>query len=473
VGGVRSRFPSFSPFDVTQGALSLSNGQGGVRGGYSIAMLHYLRKIIPQPVLGVYHLVLARLAVFVYGNPSSEMIVIGVTGTNGKSSTVQMTAQLLESLGYKVGYTGTAGFSIAGKEIANEMKMTMPGRFYLQKILRRMVKAGCEYVIVETSSQGIIQSRHIGVNYDVVTYTNLTPEHIEAHGGFKKYKEAKGELFSHLMKKTHKIIKSNETEKISVMNADDDHAPYFSSFAADRHITFSKSGTPDKDHMVVKRGKVDENGLHLKVNDVDMVIPYIATFEQKNAISALSILYALGFNEKQIKKALKHLESIPGRFERVDEGQDFTVIVDYAYEPYALHALLDAVKVLKPKRIIGIHGSAGGGRDKARRQKIGQFAAEHEDIVIITNEDPYDEDPRAIIEQVAEGAIKARKQKGVNLFLIDDRDTAISKAIHLAKKDDVVIITGKGSETVMAVEKGKKVPMDDRKSARKALKEIL
>ena len=383
-----------------------------------------------------------------------------------------MLAQMLESLDFTVGYTSTAGFSIAGHEIINEMKMTMPGRFYLQKILRRMVRAGCDYAIVETSSQGIEQHRHIGINYDLVTYTNLTPEHIEAHGGFDNYKKAKGKLFAHLVNRSRKTINGNKIDKIAVINADGDYAPYFSSFKADRHVTYSKSGSPDTDHLVVKRGKSDAPGLAIKVNDVGMTVPYIATFQQKNAISALAVLFALGFSQKKIKKALENLEPIAGRFERVDEGQDFSVIVDYAYEPYALHALLSAVKVLKPKRIIGIHGSAGGGRDKARRQKIGKIAAEYEDIVIITNEDPYDEDPQQIIEEVAKGALKAGKQEGVNLLLIEDRDAAIDKAIHLAKKGDAVIITGKGSETVMAVKKGKKVHMDDRESARRAIKSL-
>lgn len=436
-------------------------------------MLHALRKITPSVFLRAYHLALSKLAVFVYRNPSKDLIVIGVTGTNGKSSTVQMIAQMFESLGYKVGYTGTAGFSIAGKEMKNEMKMTMPGRFFLQRLLRSMVRAGCEYAIIETSSQGIDQFRHLGINYDLVTYTNLTPEHIEAHGSFEAYKKAKGKLFAHLTKRPHKIIHGKIIEKVSVINADDEYAPYFLSFNADRHITFSAFGSSQDDHLVIRYGSVDYHGLKITVDGVEMLIPYIATFQQKNAVSALAVLRALGFAHDQIKQALECLEPIAGRFERVDEGQDFAVIVDYAYEPFALHALLDAIKILKPKRIIGIHGSAGGGRDKARRYKIGQIAAEHEDVVIVTNEDPYDEDPRAIIEQVAKGAQDAGAKEGIDLFLIDDREEAIRKAVRLAKTGDVVIITGKGSETVMAVEKGKKVAMDDRESARRAIKECL
>ncbi|MCR4312448.1 MAG: Mur ligase family protein, partial [Candidatus Uhrbacteria bacterium] len=157
-------------------------------------MLSRLKSLIPVPLLGAYHLVLARAAEFVYGHPSDRMVVVGITGTNGKSSTVMFTAQLLTELGAKVGYTSTAGFSIAGKAIENRMKMTMPGRFVLQRLLRRMVKSGCTHAVVETSSQGLIQHRHLGINYDLALFTNLTPEHIEAHGGFESYKAAKSIL---------------------------------------------------------------------------------------------------------------------------------------------------------------------------------------------------------------------------------------------------------------------------------------
>lgn len=433
-------------------------------------MLHALRKIIPKQILQMYHFCLAKIAVFVYKNPSRKLIVIGVTGTNGKSSTVQMIAQMLESLGEKVGYTTTAGFYIAGQDIENKMKLTMPGRFYLQRMLKEMVVAGCRYAIIETSSQGIEQYRHLGINYDLVTYTNLTPEHIEAHGGFEAYKKAKSKLFTHLMHRAHKNINGKKIEKTLVINADDEHAAYFLSFPADRQITYSIHGRECNDHIVIKNISSNEKGLALEVCGEKMQIPYIATFQQKNAISALSVCYALGYPLKKIAKALNALEPIAGRFERVDCGQDFAVIVDYAYEPYALHALLDSVKILNPKRIIGIHGSAGGGRDRARRYKIGQIVADHEDIVIVTNEDPYDEDPRSIIEEVAKGARESGMKDNVDLFLVDDRKQAIQKAISIAKKGDVVLITGKGSETVMAVKGGKLIPFDDRKVTLEALK---
>jgi UDP-N-acetylmuramoyl-L-alanyl-D-glutamate--2,6-diaminopimelate ligase len=412
-------------------------------------MLHRIKKLIPNPALQVYHYVLARFAEVLYGSPSEKMIVIGVTGTNGKSSTVNFIAQLLTELGETVGYTSTAGFSIAGKEIENKMKMTMPGRFYLQHILREMLAARCGYVIVETSSQGLDQFRHLGINYDVAVFTNLTPEHIEAHGGFENYKKAKGKLFAHLTHRKKKTIAGKVIDKTIVVNGDDEHSNYFSSFHADRHIAFHEGDIASGELTNLK-----------------------ARFERLNAHAAIATVTALGFPKEKVLEAAQKLHPVAGRFEQIEEGQPFLVVVDYAYEPFALKALYEAVEGMGYHSLIGVHGSAGGGRDVARRPIIGKLAGEHEKTVIVTNEDPYDEDPRGIIEQVGAGAKAAGKVEGVDLLLIDDRGEAIGKAMMLAKPGDAVLITGKGSEPVMAVKNGKKVPWDDRESARSALKKL-
>ena len=202
-------------------------------------MIHTLKQLVPSWMKAPYHWVLALLSALVYGFPSNKLVVIGVTGTNGKSSTVQFIAQMLESLGQHVGYTGTAGFYIDGEVIENTLKMTMPGRFLLQRLLRDMVRAGCRYALVETTSQGIEQFRHLGINYDVVVFTNLTPEHIESHGGFENYKAAKGKLFAHLTHRKRKHFGDEVVEKISVINADDPHAPFFLRFPADGVVRFS------------------------------------------------------------------------------------------------------------------------------------------------------------------------------------------------------------------------------------------
>lgn len=380
------------------------------------------------------------------------MIVIGVTGTNGKSSTVQFIAQLLEALDYKVGYTTTAGFSIAGEVIENRMKMTMPGRFYLQKLLRNMVHAGCQFAVIETSSEGIKQFRHLGINYDVAVFTNLTPEHIESHGSFEKYKQAKGRLFSHLAQSSRKTIDGKKLQKVSVVNIDDPHAEFFAAFPVDDLVTFSWESTD------------------ATINGKDLEIPLLATFQKMNATGAVAALIAAGLEKKRVESVLSQLRPIAGRFQSIDCGQDFHVIVDYAYEPYALQALYEAVEKIPHERIIGIHGSAGGGRDVARRPKIGELAARHEDVTIVTNEDPYDEDPREIIEAVAAGAERLGMVRGKDLHLIDEREEAIQFAVSEANRGDIVLITGKGSEPVMAVEGGRKVPWSDEDAAVRALR---
>lgn len=422
-------------------------------------------------MLSAYHLALAMLASAKYGHPSDALMVIGVTGTNGKSSTVNFIAQILSNLGYKVGYTSTAGFNIAGRDMVNAMKMTMPGRFVLQRLLRQMVDAGCAYAIVETSSQGLAQYRHIGINYDVAVFTNLTPEHIEAHGGFEKYKKAKGILFDRLGKLKRKKIGGKLVPKVNVVNADDEYAPFYASFAADRHMDFSFGDDQGSaDHLIGSVRYPSPTGVIFGVNGIDVTLPLLARFEHKNALAAVAAVVAAGVPLKDAVGAASKLRSVPGRFERIDCGQPFMVIVDYGYEPYALVALYDSLPEYAG-RIIGVHGSAGGGRDVARRTEIGRVAAEHEDIVVVTNEDPYEEDPRAIIEAVAKGARDHGKADGASLFTIDDRKEAIAFALAQAKAGDVVLVTGKGSEPVMAV-KGGSIPWDDRSVARAALADL-
>lgn len=431
-------------------------------------MLHRLKKLVPKPFVQGYHWSLAYASAMYYRYPSKELIVIGVTGTNGKSSTVQLTAQLLTLLGERVGYTTTAGFKIAGESIENKMKITMPGRFTLQALLRRMVDEECKYAIVETSSQGILQFRHLGIQYDAVLITNLTPEHIEAHGGFEAYREAKGRLFTHLMRYPQKKINGTLIPRTSLINMDDEHAQYYANFKVDRKLKFSWSGNESADVSVQKKEFLP-SGANISIEGVEMKIPLGAEFQQKNVLAAVAIVRSLGFSLEEIAIAVEKLEGIPGRFEVVDRGQPFHVIIDYAYEPYALRALLADAKKLQPNRIIGVHGSAGGGRDRARRAEIGRLAAEEEDVVIVTNEDPYDEDPVTIIQEVGEGARNAGKVQGEDLYLIEDRMEAIEQAIALAQEGDVVLLTGKGSEPVMAVANGKKVPWNDKDAAVRAL----
>lgn len=433
-------------------------------------MLHTLKHLIPSSLLQLYHAFLGYIAGVIYRHPANGMVVIGVTGTNGKSTTVQFIAQLLTELGETVGYTSTAGFSIAGQTVENRMKMTMPGRFALQRMLRAMRQAGCTYAIVETSSQGLAQYRHVGINYDIVVFTNLTPEHLEAHGGFEQYRRAKGLLFSHLTARAHKMLGGKRILKHVVANGDDAHAAYFTSFPADVHWLFGWR-VHEAQGVYARELSRHADGARVEVQGISADWHLSAHFSRLNALAAVTAVHACGFSLQATLRASEKLRDVAGRFERIFVGQPFMVVVDYAYEPYALQALFASLPSHTGK-VIGVHGSAGGGRDKARRPLIGHIAAEHEDVVIVTNEDPYDEDPQVIIDAVAAGAREKGKCDGKDLFLIPDREEAIRFALQQAEAGDVVLITGKGSEPVMAVAGGKTIPWDDRQVVRNVLSSL-
>ncbi len=425
---------------------------------------HYVRKIVPEPVIKVYHWVLAYLAAAMYRNPSKQLTVIGVTGTHGKTTTVEWIGRILESAGESVGWATTNSFKVGVKEWPNATKMTMLGRFQLQKMLRQMVSQGVKYAVIETSSQGIMQYRHLGIKYDLVLLTDLSPEHIEAHGSFENYKNAKGKLFEHL-----------GGQGIKILNLDDEHVEYFAAFDSEKTYGFGineskKQRSKEAVPIIAKQIKTTDRGSTFSVDGQDFKLAPLGMFNVYNALAAITAAQALGFDLKTIAIGVSKLEGVPGRLEVIDEGQDFTVIVDYAFEPVALSKLFDAIGFFDHKRVIHVTGSTGGGRDVARRPIIGKLSAERADVTIVTNEDPYDDDPQEIIDDVAAGALEAGAKEGNNLFKILDRAEAIVKAISLANPGDIVLITGKGSEPVMAVKHGKTVPWDDREEARKALK---
>lgn len=420
----------------------------------------FIRRLLPASVLSFYHRALATLAAFLFQHPSEKMIVIGVTGTNGKSTVVSLIGQLLEHAGHRVGWTSTASFKVGQKEWLNNKKMTMLGRFQLQKLLREMYTTGCEFAIVETSSEGIKQSRHIGLNYDVAVFTNLTPEHIESHGGFKNYKQAKLDLFRQLTRKPRKVIEGREIQKIFVVNGDDPAAKDFLQPSADKKIVYVVDGDVE----------LTAAGSHFRALGLDMTTPLIGRFNVQNTLAAISVVKEFGMSPELIAEAVAQLKPVPGRLERINEGQPFTVIVDYAPDPDSMKKLYEEILPLIPhKRVIHVFGSCGGGRDVARRPVLGKISGSHADVCMVTNEDPYDDDPMQIMKEVAGGAREARKRDEMNLFVIASRREAIRKAVAMAEPEDLVLITGKASEQGMMVANGKMIPWDDRVEARKAI----
>ena len=475
---------------------------------YIDKILNKIKRYVPNKLFEalqpVYHFTLNWLAAFVYGHPSEKLIVIGVTGTTGKTTSVFLIAKTLEGAGYKVGFTSTAMFNDGKKEWLNDKKMTMIGRFFTQKILRKMVKHKCQYAIVETTSEGIKQFRHKFINYDILVFTGLYPEHIESHGSFEKYKEAKGKLFEHLKKckvkyaDDKKFVKSgisglkktdlNRVRKTSIINLDDKNANYFLDFWAEEKIAYTKE---DKEKIngeeVVEYKFVEANRdsttfmfnaptpnpsptRSSRERRIKVKLQLLGDFNIVNAMNAVCVSLSQNIDAKDIKKGLEKIEGVAGRLEKINEGQNFTVIVDYAFEPNAVSKLYETIKMIPYKKVIHVLGSTGGGRDAARRPKLGELAGKNADVAIITNEDPYDEDPQVIIDAVAEGALHAGKELNKNLFKILDRHEAIEKALEFAEENDIVLITGKGSEQAMCVANGEKVTWDDRAVVRGILK---
>ncbi len=380
---------------------------------------------MPPFFLNVYHFKLALLGAVLYGFPgmNKNIKIIGVTGTSGKSTTVDFISRILEEAGAKVASTSTARFKIGEKEWENKYKMTMPGRFVMQKFLRQAKKAGCMYIILEVTSEGINQFRHKFINFDTVVFTNLGQEHIEAHGGFENYRNAKLRLFK-------------ENKNTHIINVDDKNAKYFLDTPASKKITFSRK---------------NEKAKEIKLN-------LLGQFNIMNALAAVSVAENYGVDFEICKRALLKVKAIPGRMEIIKK-EPFMAVVDYAHTPEQLEA---AYKSFEGKPLICVLGSCGGGRDKWKRPVLGELAKKYCKEIIVTNEDPYEEDPLEIIDQVATTAgDKAQK--------IQDRVEAIKKAIKSAMPGDVVIITGKGSEPWMCVANGKKIPWDDRRIAKEAM----
>ena len=469
--------------------------------------MNRLKKLIPKKLFlalqPAYHFLLSLTAAVFAVFPSRRLIVIGVTGTAGKTSTVYMIAKMLEVAGYKTGFTSTAVFSDGEREWLNNKKMTMPGRFFIQKMIRRMARNGCRYAVIETTSEGIKQFRHRFINYDTLVFTGLYPEHIESHGSFEKYKEAKGKLFAHLHRfgnkyadGTKKVCHTSTSKgmakldlsrikKTIIVNGDDEQASYFLNFWSEAKAAYSLNSAVDLAALVtglsseaaVKefaffRGELlvsDATGLELDVSGQRLHLNLLGSFNAYNALAAYSVGIDQGVAVKKIKAGLESVRQLAGKMEMIEAGQDFTAIVDYSFEPKALEKLYDTISVLPHQRLIHVLGSAGGGRDKARRPIMGRLAAENADIIVVTNEDPYDEDPVAIINQVAAGAEMSGKTNGEDLFKILDRTEAIKKAVFLAKKNDIVLLTGKGAEQYICLANGVQEPWDDRRALKQAI----
>lgn len=413
-----------------------------------------LRKFIPLFLISWYHYCLAFLGALFFRFPSKKMKVIGVTGTKGKTTTCNFIAHLLNSAGFKTGMTTTVNFRIGDKEWLNKTKQTMLGRFRLQKMLADMHKQGCQYAVVETSSEGILQHRHRFVDYDIAVFTNLYPEHIERHGSFENYRAAKMKLFEKI-----------SPRGIGIYNLDDENAGFFSKFPMAKKYGYSLEGSSNENMIVVKAEncREKEDGIEFFINQSSFNPKLLGRFNMYNCLAAVCLGLSQGIEMEIIRKSLNEIKPVAGRMEQINKGQDFKIIIDYSYEPTSLENALKTVRIFNPQRIIAVFGSAGGGRDKWRRPVMGEVADKYADIVIVTTDDPYDEDPSRIVDEILPGVLKNKKRVlEENIFRIVDRREAIKKALSLAQKGDLVLLAGKAGEVWMNVAKGKKIPWNDK-----------
>ncbi len=402
-------------------------------------------------LFSIYHFLLSFLANLLFGFPSKKIFVLGVTGTKGKSTVVELISFILEKAGYKVASLSSVWVKIGEERKKNLTDMTMPGRFFIQKFLRKAVKAECQYALVEVTSQGVVQHRHKFIDWNGAMFLNLAPEHIEAHGGFEKYREAKLKFFRYVAKQKKE---NNESKRLFFINRDDPNSEYFIESSRSQNgkiILFSKNQIPAYLSSIRK-----------------------STFLFPEDIAAAwAFAKEIGISGNQIEKFVKEFPGLSGRMEIIQE-KPFKVIIDYAHTPDSLCKVYRTLLRLKPKtknqkpKMICLLGSAGGGRDKWKRPKMGEIAAKYCRTIILTNEDPYNENPAKILSEIKSGIISSQFSSS-NLFEILDRREAIKKAISLAKEGDVVIITGKGSENWIH-QKGGKIPWNERKIVEEEIK---
>jgi UDP-N-acetylmuramoyl-L-alanyl-D-glutamate--2,6-diaminopimelate ligase len=421
-----------------------------------------LRTLIPTSALLRYHQFSALIASTWYGNPSRKLVVIGVTGTKGKSTTCNYIWSVLQHSGKKTALTGTANFRIGTTETLNPYHLSMPGAWIIQKFLRRAVQEGCTHAVIEVTSEGLKQWRHAGIQFDSAVFTNLTPEHLPSHNNsFDEYRAAKLRLFTALCSS----LKSNSC---AVLNNDSSEVAAFAAASPPRRVTYATHAAAD---LVAKNIQVTATGGSFQIDDTTFTLQIPGFFNVSNAVAAIAVGRALGMSLQQCVPGIAALTGVPGRMEAIDMGQSFSLWVDYAHEKESMGGLLNtlrAIRTTQEQKIIVLLGAEGGGRDKSKRPIMGEQVGQQADYVIVSNVDPYEDDPTPICEDIAVAAEAAGMKRNENLFVIEDRRSGIAKAISLARPGDLVAITGKGAEQSIVIG-GKSAPWDDRTVVREEL----
>lgn len=425
-------------------------------------LLHFLKNLIPVAIFRllqpVYHFLLSFLAALTYGFPSRHLFVVGVTGTKGKTTVVELCHRILEESGAGVASLSSLRFRIGARELPNLRKMTMPGRFFVQKFLHQSLRAGCRYAVLEVTSEGIKQFRHRFISFDAAILTNVAPEHIESHGSFERYLRAKLDLFFRLPR-----------EGIAIINRDDQNAGRFRASTRARVVSYSNEGISVHSRFSpVTAAEIKSAGLRFELAGTSISSPLLGSFNLSNVLAASALGLAEHLTLEKIASAVKKVEGVPGRMEILQE-EPFWVVVDYAHTPDSLKLVYAAVRKIQEERggkgrLVCVLGAAGGGRDRWKRPVLGRIASQMCERVILTNEDPYDEDPSAILAEIGRGATLPYET-------ILDRREAIRAALSGAERADLIVITGKGAEPWIMGPNQLKTPWDERVVVRELLKE--
>jgi UDP-N-acetylmuramoyl-L-alanyl-D-glutamate--2,6-diaminopimelate ligase len=423
---------------------------------------------VPQAQVEDARAAMAPIAAIFNGDPTAELGVVGITGTNGKTTTAFLIRHLLESAGHRCGLLGTVQQVVGGR--VEEVERTTPEAIDLQRTFDRMLEAGDEYCAMEVSSHALVLHRADAVHFAAKVFTNLSQDHLDFHADMEDYFEAKRLLFSG--EGGSPIIELEGG--ISVINVDDSYgrrlAEDLNCGSGGGCLSYSAAG--GRADLSARGVTFDASGSRFTCvapdEEIEVRIPLPGDFNVANALAALSVAHALGLDLSAAAAALASAEQVPGRFESIDEGQPFAVVVDYAHTPDSLENVLEAARRVTEGRLISVFG-CGGDRDRDKRPLMGRAGAELSDVAVVTSDNPRSEDPAAIIEQIEAGIDKAAL---ADVVVEQDRRAAIALALGRAGEGDTVVIAGKGHEQGQEFEDGRKVPFDDRDVAREELRNL-
>jgi len=421
------------------------------------SILYTIKRFIPRPLLNFfrpyYHRFLVNTAARYYRFPSHQIKVIAVTGTKGKSTTTEIIAHIFEKNGHKVASLSTIQFKIGDDVRHNLYKMTTPGRGFVQHFLREAVDADCEYAVIEMTSEGVKMFRHLQIEFDALVFTNLTPEHIESHGSFEAYKAAK-------LKLAEAVANSPKRPRYIVANIDDEHGQDFLNFSVEQSLPYSLS--------MLGLYTLHKDSFSIVIDGHTIRVPLLGIFNIYNTLAAITLARALGLNLGQIESALRTLPTIKGRVELIktdtEDKKQVTAVVDYAHTPDSLTKLYEAFPDVHK---IAIIGNTGGGRDTWKRPEMAAIAEHHCDYIIFTNEDPYDENPHKIIDDMIKGLSSEAQYE-----IIMDRREAIATALRLSPNHGYVMISGKGTDPYIMGPNNTKEPWSDAEVAREEIERL-